>query len=296
MLRCGNYRCERRTKVQQPNQNYLVVGHVTKDIAHDSDFLIGGTVTYAGFMAKQLGWHPVIVTSASSDFRPPTQLADASWHISLSVETTTFRNVYCRSGRRQRIGPVAQPINAADIPASHLDSSLVHLGPVAQEVDLQLAALFEQNPLLVTPQGWMRHWDNHGNIFRMPWHGAGQLLQKSLAVVISIEDIGGDWNTAESWAQRATVLLVTEGEGGCTVFYEGQRKQIPARPTQVVDPTGAGDVFAAAFFIRYFESNDVFQSARFANVAASLSVEWPGIDGLPTRRKVEDYLTVESRV
>ncbi|HUT95735.1 MAG TPA: PfkB family carbohydrate kinase [Thermoguttaceae bacterium] len=33
---------------------------------------------------------------------------------------------------------------------------------------------------------------------------------------------------------------------GCTVFHRGEKRSLPARPARVIDPTGAGDVFAAA--------------------------------------------------
>jgi len=54
-----------------------------------------------------------------------------------------------------------------------------------------------------------------------------------------------------------------------------------------VDPTGAGDIFAAAFFIRYRESADVIEAARFANACAALSVRKAGLAGVPTRSAVE---------
>jgi len=280
---------ETRTVVRQAERTYLVVGHVTKDVAPEGDFVAGGTATYAGFMAKQLGWHPVIVTAAAADFHPPTCLADAEWHIRPSPHTTTFRNLYGHGGRRQKVGPVARPIRPDDIPPHCLGAALVHLGPVAQEVDPQLAGVFETNSVVVTPQGWMRGWDEQGNVFRIAWQGT-ELLDKFRAVVISIEDIAGDWSLAERLSRLATVLVVTEGARGCTVFSDGRHRRVPVQPARVVDPTGAGDVFAAAFFIRYYESKDVFESARFANVAASLSIQRPGIQAAPTRRQVEDSL------
>jgi sugar/nucleoside kinase (ribokinase family) len=53
-----------------------------------------------------------------------------------------------------------------------------------------------------------------------------------------------------------------------------------------VDPTGAGDVFAAAFFINLFETNDAWASARFANQVAALSITRIGLAGIPTAEEV----------
>ena len=44
-------------------------------------------------------------------------------------------------------------------------------------------------------------------------------------------------------------MEVTQGEKGCSIFHQEQIRAVPPRPARLVDPTGAGDVFAAAFFV-----------------------------------------------
>jgi sugar/nucleoside kinase (ribokinase family) len=84
------------------------------------------------------------------------------------------------------------------------------------------------------------------------------------------------------------VLVVTQGARGCTVFVNGKHAQhFPALPRTQVDPTGAGDVFAAAFFIHLYETQDPWTSARFANQVAAISVTRPGLDGVPTPDEVD---------
>jgi len=80
------------------------------------------------------------------------------------------------------------------------------------------------------------------------------------------------------------------------VYHQGQVRHFPTRPAHEVDPTGAGDVFAAAFLIRLRETaqsptgEDPWEAARFANVVASFSVEGPGVSAIPRREQVEAYL------
>jgi len=106
-------------------------------------------------------------------------------------------------------------------------------------------------------------------------------------VVISIDDVARDWTVAEQWARLAAVLVVTEGADGCTVFVRGRgARQFMAPPQAEVDPTGAGDVFAAAFFINYYETEDAWASARFANQVAARSVTRVGLEGVPTPEEV----------
>jgi sugar/nucleoside kinase (ribokinase family) len=57
-----------------------------------------------------------------------------------------------------------------------------------------------------------------------------------------------------------------------------------------VDATGAGDVFAAAFFVRFFTTRDPWESARFATLVASRSVTRVGLDGIPTLREIEEFM------
>ena len=50
-----------------------------------------------------------------------------------------------------------------------------------------------------------------------------------------------------------------------------------------------GDVFAAAFLIRYNETHDAVEAARLP-IAASFVVEGPGPSTIPTRERVEERL------
>ena len=47
----------------------------------------------------------------------------------------------------------------------------------------------------------------------------------------------------------ARTLVVKHGARGVTVVEDGHRQEHEAQDVDVVDPTGAGDAFAAGFFI-----------------------------------------------
>lgn len=57
-----------------------------------------------------------------------------------------------------------------------------------------------------------------------------------------------------------------------------------------VDPTGAGDVFAAAFLVSLRRREAVATAARFAAAAAAISVEGFGLGAIPTRAVIEERL------
>ena len=81
-----------------------------------------------------------------------------------------------------------------------------------------------------------------------------------------------------------SVCALTVGHGNGT--RDGEER-VPAYQANEVDPTGAGDVFATAFFVRLHETGDAVQAARFANAAASFVVEGPGVSCIPSRAQVE---------
>jgi sugar/nucleoside kinase (ribokinase family) len=57
-----------------------------------------------------------------------------------------------------------------------------------------------------------------------------------------------------------------------------------------IDPTGSGDIFAAAFFVRLYLTRDPWESARFANQIAAASVARVGLDGILTPEEIQEYL------
>ena len=276
--------------LQHSKKTYLLIGHVARDVTSDGRIVVGGTVSYGGLTAKRFGWQPVVVTAAAADFQRPAYLDSMDWHVLPSSHTTTFKNEDGPQGRTQVVGPVARSITAADIPADCRRADVVHLCPIAQELDSSLIALFPNSLRVATPQGWMRHWNADGVVSFSGWPGAEQILPQLDAAVVSIEDIGRDWSLAERWARQIPILVVTQDKQGCRVYHRGEKRSFPARPARVIDSTGAGDVFAAAFFICLQETANPEESARFANVAASMALECPGSAGCPHRVEVEEFL------
>ncbi|MFQ5611270.1 MAG: PfkB family carbohydrate kinase [Anaerolineae bacterium] len=272
--------------------DYLLIGNVTQDILPDGNYTVGGTVTYAGCTAQKLGARVAVVTAAAADFEVPPDMAGLAWHFKPSPHTLTFRNVYTPEGRRQYVGPIAARLQAADVPARFRDAPLVHLAPLARELDENIVDAFPRAKILATVQGWLRRWDEDGRVHQRPWPGAARLLPALHSLVFSEEDVGGDWDLIRRWAVQTPTLVVTQGSRGCTVFHRGECRQVPPRPAREVEPTGAGDIFAAAFFVRYHQTGDPWAAACFANVVASFSVEGQGLSSVPSRVEVEAALEV----
>ncbi|HET7090511.1 MAG TPA: PfkB family carbohydrate kinase [Anaerolineae bacterium] len=269
---------------------YLAIGHVCQDVV-PGGYALGGSVTYATLTARTCGWSVAAITRASShlDLSP---LGEMEWVRLPSGATTTFENIYTPSGRIQILHATAGPIGPGDVPRHLRRADVVHLAPIADEVDAALVDVFDGAWIGVTPQGWMRQWDASGRVSRRMWTKAESILARADATVLGLDDVGGDWDEIERWAAVAHLLVVTQGPAGCTVFERGASAQVPGYPTTEVDPTGAGDIFATAFFTQLRDTGDALLAARFANCVAAHSVTRRGLAGVPTAAEVQQCLAV----
>ena len=95
---------------------------------------------------------------------------------------------------------------------------------------------------------------------------------------------GEDWEQAlEAHPNR---LIVTLGKEGAR-YYDGERHvRVPGIRVNAVDTTGAGDTFNGALAVALAEEMPMKGAIRFANAAASLSVEQFGAQGgMPGREE-----------
>ncbi len=262
------------------------MGHVTWDVEADGTLRQGGTATYSALTAHRLGLKTAVLTRANSECPLFLQEPSITVHRLPAQRTTTFENVYSRRGRSQYIRDWVSPLTAEDMPAGWADAAMVHLGPVAREVDVGLIEAFCPSFLGLTLQGWLRRWDVDGLVSYTAWDGAERALCKTDVAVLSLEDLEGDEGRLAPYLSGAEHLVLTRGRRGATVYYEGQVVSMPAYRVREVDPTGAGDVFATAYFVHFFETQDVWRALRFANAAASFIVETDGVMGVPLREQI----------
>jgi hypothetical protein len=262
-----------------------MVGHITVDQTPAGPHL-GGTAVYSALTARALGLRVGIITSWGAEL-PLGPLVDIPVASFPTEQSTTFENIYTAAGRIQYLRHVAPKLDYYQIPEPWRKASIVHLGPVAQEVEPSLVRNFSSAFIGVTPQGWMRSWNGQGRVYPSEWPEAAFVLERAGAAVISLEDVGGDEERVYELAASCHVLAVTEGEQGVRLFWNGDvRRFLPPRVT-VEDTTGAGDIFAAAFFVRLFTTRDPWEATRFATQLSSISVTRSGLAGIPTAEEIQ---------
>ena len=268
--------------------DYLVVGHLVKDITPQGTRL-GGTAAYAALMARALGLRVGMVTSWGAEL-PLGKLRDIPI-VSLPAEqSTTFENLEVSGGRIQTLHHVAPGLDLNLVPEPWVNAPIVHLGPVAQEIEPTMARHFSGSLLCMTPQGWLRAWDRQGKVFSTEWPEATFVLEKAGAVVISAEDVDHDEDRIDEMAASCRVLAVTENSAGSRLYWHGDVRRFAAPQVKVLDPVGAGDIFAAAFFVRLYTTRDPWEAARFATQLASISVTRSAMDGIPTEEEIQENM------
>jgi hypothetical protein len=279
--------------MELPEQNksidYLLIGHFTRDLTPRGPIL-GGTAAYSALTAQSMGMQ-VGVVSAWDDTLSLDPLQGVPVAGFQADQATTFENLATESGRTQFLRHVAPRLDYHHVPEAWRSAPIVHLGPVAQEVQPTLLNRFPDSFLCTTPQGWLREWDSEGRVHPTEWPEFVFVLNRSDAAVISEEDAGFNRIRIEEMAAACNLFVVTKAHAGASVYYNGEVRQFPAPDVLTVDATGSGDIFAAVFFRHYHLTLDPWESAQLAVQVATLSTTRKGLLGVPSADEIRTLLS-----
>lgn len=293
--------------------DYLLVGHITADLLDDGTVTLGGTALYSGLAAANLGANVAILTRgrfgeniAGMDVPGLGEYADRLQVIVQDADApTAFTNHYTGSLRTQYIKHWAGPIDMRGLPPHWGNAKIVHLGPVADEIDPRRISGLTTDFLGVTPQGWMREWpkERGGRVNIVPLRLPVDLVNRIDAAIVSDEEIFNARELIERVGERR-LSVITRGPEGATIHHSlprdvevspGQKKfrsiDVPGVNVKIESLTGAGDVFAAAFFMKASDkSSSALEAGRYANAVAALSLREMGAGAVPARREVEELI------
>jgi 1D-myo-inositol 3-kinase len=274
--------------------DFVAIGHVTLDRFGEAT-RPGGSALYAAVTAHRLGLSVGLLTSHGDDF--PLEVIPSKIEV-ISVpaaDTTLFEHRQEPSGRVSHVRSVAGPLTADDVPDDWRDASLSLLAPVVDEVDPMIATLFTDGAVGAAAQGWVRQVKPDGLVIPRAWQSPERLLQSVQALFLSREDIRGQEATVVEWFQRMPVGVLTADRVGALLFVNGERYEVEPRRANEIDPTGAGDVFAATFLIQYQRDGDPWLAAAAAACAGSLAVEGEGWSAVADRAALDAALAEYQR-
>ena len=161
------------------------------------------------------------------------------------------------------------------------------LAPVANELGEDWAGVGGQGALVALGlQGWLRRvdrggWVTSGGALPPAFHGRSDVVALSAEDVPPTASIAGLQGLSRP---DGTLLLTMGGRGGLAIFGDRRVTWPTLRGGPIVDPTGAGDVFLAAYVAGRLlvGAEDRPRLALWlAAAAAACSIEATGLRGVP---------------
>lgn len=280
--------------------DYVTVGHVTVDVLIGSDGTSvrrpGGAALYSALQAARLGLRTLIVTQGEpreltgllAPFRAELELL-----ILPARHTTTLLTTGSGSGRRQRVLSWAGEMPADALPSG---ARIIQLAPVARETPPGLSP--DASFVAITPQGLMRRWSGpEAEVLPAPLR-RDDLPRRCDAIALSesewlscAEPLHATRRPGE--AAASAVIAVTAGSEPTTVWLPDGAVLRATPPTidHPVDDLGAGDVFAAAFFVALADGATPREAAELGNAAAAARIGGEGPGAIADRSAVQALLS-----
>lgn len=272
-----------------------LLGHISLDIIRIPNQperrQPGGTVYYAGMALRALGVPTNIITRLAKQdeetLLAPLLQAGASITALPSTHTTGFINSYGpgTDEREQEVTAQADPFTRDDMP--HISTQWIYLAPLL-EGDISMA-LFRQcagegkHLIALDAQGMLRRVVN-GKVTPAGWPDKYEILPHIDILKAGAEE--AERITGQSNPEMAARILcgrgvdhalVTLGGAGAIICHRGALIRQPVyRPIgqdwPVMDTTGCGDTFLAAYLASIIEGRSAPEAGRFAAIAAALKL------------------------
>jgi 1D-myo-inositol 3-kinase len=258
-------------------RSILVVGNYCHDtlITERGTFEeLGGSSSYSGAVLAGLGADFSVVSKVGRDFKYAGRVARPARVVS-HAPTTHMVDDYRSGVRVNSTLSRCEAIAPSDLEgAAAVGIAAAVAGEVPPETLLALRSRCRL--LLCDVQGLVRriHSDGsitHGKLEETPFF---ELVGQLDFLTTSRDELEGLDLAA---LRRRTRVIVTEDRDGCRVLDGSNEIRLPAYPTQLVDPTGAGDSFLAGFAYGLSKGYDVERAARFGNFCGSKAVSQVGL-------------------
>lgn len=264
--------------------DYTTIGHVTIDVLDDGSRRPGGSAFYSALQASRLGARASIVTRGVRT-EIERLLAPYAGELALDVidapQTTTLRTSGAGRARSQRLLAWAGAIGELT-----LDTAIAHVAPVARETPARWSG--RADFVGVTPQGLVRDFSRDGRVEHCALDRALLPARCDAIVFSESERESCAALLLPAPAEHAPLIAVTAAAAPTELHErDGEVVRVDVPHVAMRDDIGAGDVFAAAFFVALARGAEPVEAASFANAAAAVRIAGSGPDAIGDRAAVE---------
>jgi sugar/nucleoside kinase (ribokinase family) len=290
----------------------VVVGAAARDIdpTDPRGWRLGGGVMYGGLAIARLGIPTAVLVGADAEAANAEELgllreAGAEVHLVPLDRGPIFINLETPTGRAQTGFSASDPVDPAHLPAAWRNAAGWLLAPVADEIPDVWAEAFPPNGLVATAwQGLLRDIVPGELVHHRP-PGPSPIVARSDIIGVGSDDLTDDvllGDLCRLMRPGATLAFTQGARGGLAIDIgpggePGSMSRWPGiPPDEIVDPTGAGDVFLAGLLAARVEPRLVGgrpvprMDFRLAAAMASLVLEGPGLAGVPDRDAIRRRL------
>jgi sugar/nucleoside kinase (ribokinase family) len=292
----------------------VVVGSASRDLTEDDPrgWRLGGAVTYGALTLARLGLRTAAFIGVDEEAMHASELellrrAGVTLVTVAQAHAPVFINEETATGRLQTVVDAGEPLPVTALPEDWTMAQGWLLGPVAGELGDDWANVPPAGATVAVGwQGLLRALRAGQRVKRQPPRRSA-LLRRANLVGVSADDVTADTpiEALAAFLEPGAELLLTAADRGGSLFrmpYRSNRPlRYPAVPAdRVVDATGAGDVALAAMLAGRLTERAAppelswaqlrRRHLRLAAVAASFTVEQPGLQGVP------DFAAVCSRL
>jgi sugar/nucleoside kinase (ribokinase family) len=251
--------------------------------------VLSGCSTNACLAVAKLGQKATLVGCVGPDFQQHMENDMAKYHVEgrllPSKQTGGFSLVYDERGNRElTILGIAEnlPDDVDNLP----QADFVLIGPILGETSSELVRAVRrqvQAPVLLDPQGLLRMLDGDQVVHRVTrvyeevaaMSDIVKANELETQVVTGIDPRQDPVAAVKALYQCGCKIAITTLAEAGSIIFDGQNIiEIPPYVTNAIDPTGAGDTYAAGFMTKYMENpQDLLGAGCFASCVSSVMIE-----------------------